>query len=75
MCACALSHVWLFMTPWIVARQAPLLMGFSRQEYWSGLSFPFPGDLHNPRVKRLLPLLSWLEDSLALRPLENPTLL
>ena len=39
------SHVWLFLTPWTVARQAPLFMGFSRQEYWSGLSFPSPGDL------------------------------
>ena len=34
-----------FVTPWIVARQAPLSMGFSRQEYWSGLPFPSPGDL------------------------------
>ena len=37
-----LSHVQLFETPWTVAHQAPLLMGFSRQEYWSGLSFPSP---------------------------------
>ena len=46
--ACTLSHfshVRLFQTPWTVARQAPLFMGFSRQEYWSGLSFPSPGDL------------------------------
>ena len=35
------------VTPWIVARQAPLSMGFSRQEYWSGLPFPSPGDLPN----------------------------
>jgi len=40
-----LSHVWLFATPWTVATQAPLSMGFSRQEYWSGLPFPHPGDL------------------------------
>ena len=40
-----LSHVWLFVIPWTVARQAPLSMGFSRQEYWSGLPFPSPGDL------------------------------
>ena len=39
-----LSHVRLFVTPWTVARQAPLSMGFLRQEYWSGLPFP-PGDL------------------------------
>ena len=40
-----LSHVWLFVTPWTVARQAPLSMGFSRQEYWRGLLFSPPGDL------------------------------
>ena len=34
------------MTPWTVAQQAPLSMGFSRQEYWSGLPFPSPGDHH-----------------------------
>ena len=39
---CPLSHVWLFATPWTVARQAPLSMEFSRQEYWSGLLFPSP---------------------------------
>ena len=37
-----LSHVRLFATPWTMAHQAPLSMRFSRQEYWSGLSFPFP---------------------------------
>ena len=40
-----LSHVRLFATPWTVAHQAPLSMGFSRQEYWSGLPCPPPGDL------------------------------
>ena len=40
-----LSHVWFFLTLWTVARQAPLCMRFSRQEYWSGLPFPTPGDL------------------------------
>ena len=40
-----LSHVQPFGTPWMVARQAPLSMGFSRQEYWSGLPFLSPGDL------------------------------
>ena len=39
------------MTPWTVARQAPLSMEFSKQEYWSGLLFPSPGDLPNPGVK------------------------
>ena len=37
--------------PWTVARQAPLSMGFSRQEYWSGLSFPSPGDLTDPQIE------------------------
>ena len=37
--------------PWTVACQAPLSMGFSREEYWSGLSFPPPGDLPDPRIK------------------------
>ena len=40
-----LSHVQLFANPWTVAYQAPPSMGFSRQEYWSGLPFPSPGDL------------------------------
>ena len=44
-----LSLVWLFVTPRTVAPQAPLSMGFSRQEYWSGLPFPPPGDLPDPR--------------------------
>ena len=48
MCVCVLSHVQLFGTPWTVARQAPLSMGFSRQEYWSELPFPAPGDLPDP---------------------------
>ena len=43
-----LSPVRLFATPWTVAYQVPLSMGFSRQEYWSGLPFPSPGDLPNP---------------------------
>ena len=45
------SHVWLFATPWSVACQAPLSMGFPRQEYWSGLPFPFPGELPDLRIK------------------------
>ena len=44
-----LSRVWLFATPWTVIYQAPPSMGFSRQEYWSGLPFPSPGDLFLPR--------------------------
>ena len=40
-----------FVTPWTVAHQAPMSMGFSRQEYWSGLPFPAPGDLFNSGIK------------------------
>ena len=47
----ALSHVQLFATPWTVAHQAPLSTGFSRQEYWSGLPFPSPGDLPDPGIQ------------------------
>ena len=43
-----LNHVQLFVILWNVAHQAPQSMGFSRQEYWSGLPFPSPGDLPNP---------------------------
>ena len=46
-----LSHIWLFATPWAVAQQAPPSMEFSRQEYWSGLSFLSPGDLLNPGIE------------------------
>ena len=45
------SRVWLFATLWTVARQAPLSMGFSRQEYWSELSCPPPGGLPDPRIE------------------------
>ena len=53
----SLSHVWLFVTPWTVAYQAPRFMGFSRQEYWSRLPFPSPGDLPNPGIKPGSPAL------------------
>ena len=46
-----LSCVWLFATPWTVAHQAPLSMGFSGQEYWSGWPCPPPGDLSDPGIK------------------------
>ena len=45
------SHVWLFVTLWTVAYQAPLTMEFSRQEYWSGQPFPTPGDLPDTGIK------------------------
>ena len=47
----SLSHVRLFGTPWTVAYQAPPFMGFSSQEYWSGLPFPSPGDLPDPGIE------------------------
>ena len=47
----------LFVTPWTVAHQAPPSMGFSRQEYWSGLPFPSPGDLPNPGIEPTSPAL------------------
>ena len=60
-----LSHVRLFATPWTVALQAPLSMGFSKQEYWSGLPFPSPGDLPDPGTE---PLSHWQAGSLPLVP-------
>ena len=65
-----LSRVWLFVTPWTVAHQAPLSMEFSRQEYWSGLPFPSPEDLPNPGIKPRSPALQ--ADSLPLYSLRNP---
>ena len=49
------SHVQLFVTPWTVAHQASLSMEFSRQERWSGLRFPPPGDLLDPGVESISP--------------------
>ena len=49
------SHVQLFVSLWAVAHQGPLSMGSPRQEYWSGLPFPSPGDLSNPGIKLLSP--------------------
>ena len=54
----SLSHVRLFVTPWTVTYQAPLSMGFSRQEYWSGLPFPSPGDFPNPGIEPASPALT-----------------
>ena len=62
----SLSHIWLFAT-WTVAHQAPLSMGFPRQEYWSELPFPPAEDLPEPVIKLgLLPLLHWQANSLPL---------
>ena len=68
---CVLSHfnfVQLFMTLWIAAHQDPLSMGFSKQEYWSGLPFPSPGDLPDPGIEpeSLESLLYWQAGSLPL---------
>jgi len=52
-----LSRVRLFVTPWTVVYQASLSMGFSRQEYWSGLPFPSPGDLPDPGMEPGSPVL------------------
>ena len=54
----SLSHVWLFAIPWTVVYQASRSMGFfSRQEYWSGLPFPSPGDLPEPGIELRSPAL------------------
>ena len=54
----SLSRVQIFVTPWTVAHQFPLFMGFPRQEYWSGLPFPSPGDLPNPGIRPASPTLA-----------------
>ena len=72
-CMYVLSCVWLFVTLWTVAHQTPLSVEFSRQEYWSALSFLPPGDLPNPGVKPVsLCLLHWQVDSLPLVPSGKP---
>ena len=64
MCICLV--VSSFATPWTVAFQDPLSMGFSRQEHWSGLPFPSPGDLPDPGIKPSSPALQ--VDSLLSEP-------
>ena len=63
----SLSRVRLFVTPWTVAHQASLSVGFSRQEYWSGLPFPSPGGLPNPGIEPWSPALD--ADALTSEPL------
>ena len=65
-----LSHIRLFATPWTVAHQAFLSMGFSRQEYWSGLPFPSPEDLPNPGIETRSPALQ--ADTLTSEPPGKP---
>ena len=59
-CVCehVLSHALFYVTPYTAARQAPLSMGFSRQEYWSGLPFPSLGDLPDPGIEPRSPTLA-----------------
>ena len=75
--ACMLSHfsrVQLFATLWTVAHQAPLFMGFSRQEYWRGLPCPPPEDLPDPGIELTSPASPALQaDSLLLSHLEAST--
>ena len=67
------SRVQLFVTPWTIACQCPLAMGF-RQEYWSGLPFPFPGDLPDPGIKLASPVIPALQvDSLLLGHWGSPS--
>ena len=61
---CVHAQTCLFATPWTVARQAPWSMGFSRQEYWSGLPCSPPGDLPDPGIEPISPALQ--ADSLLL---------
>ena len=68
-----LSHVQLFATQWTIACQAPLSMGFSQHEYWSGFPLPPPGDLPDREIEpSLLCLLHWQVDSLPLAPPGEP---
>ena len=69
-CSQSLRRAWLFATPWTVAHQALPSVGFSRQEYWSGLPFPPPGDLLNPGIEPRSPALQ--ADSLPAEPQGKP---
>ena len=70
----SLSRVWLFATPWTVAYQASPSMEFSRQEYWSGLLFPIPGNLPDPRIECMSLVSPVLKaDSLPLSHLGSPS--
>ena len=71
-CYCLVTKLCLtlFATPWTTTHQAPLFMGFPKQEYWNGLPFPFPGDIPDSGVKpRSLALPA---DSLPSEPPGNP---
>ena len=68
-----LSHIQLFVTPRTIAYHASLFMGFLRQEYWSRLPFPSPGDLPDPGIKPASPVPPALQEgSLPAEPLGKP---
>ena len=67
----SLNPLGLFEIPWTVAYQTPPSMGFSRQEYWSGLPFPSPGDLPDPGIKPVSPELQ--ADALLSEPPGSPS--
>ena len=69
-CAWLLSRARLFTAPWTARPQAPLSMGFSRQEYWSRLPFPSPGDLSDPGIEPRSPALQ--ADALTSEPPGKP---
>ena len=74
MCVCdVLSLVQIFVTPWTLALQALLCMGFPRQEYWSGLPFPSPMDLPDPGIKPMSPVSpAFQANSLSTEPSGKP---
>ena len=65
-----LSRVLLFISPWTIDYEVPPSMGFSRQEYWSGLPFPSPGDLPHPEIEPKSPALQ--SDALPSEPQGKP---
>ena len=72
-CVCVCVFVLDSATPWTVAHQAPLSTGFPRQQYWSGLPFPTPGDLPDPRIKPMSPVSPELQaHSLPAEPFGKP---
>ena len=74
--AYVISCIQLFATPWTVAHQAPLSIGFSRQEYWRRLPFPSPGDLPDPEIKAVsLVFLALASGFFTTGPLGKPHIL
>ena len=74
LCLCTVMSDSLQPHGLFVAQQAPLSMEFSRQEYWSGMPFPTPGNLPDPIIPVSLRLLHWRVDSLPLHHLGSPTI-